>query len=84
MIIFTFEPIFFFLSNPKAGAVRRSSLLFCPNRSSLRGFDPGDVPGTALQRGDAVLRTGVQRDDGAGCGAGVSTGSSFFLGRLMV
>lgn len=30
MIIFTFEPIFFFLSNPKAGAVRRSSLLFCP------------------------------------------------------
>ena len=48
------------------------------------GADPGDVPGTALQRGNAVLRAGVQRDDGAGCGAGMSTGSSFFLGRLMV
>ena len=36
------------------------------------GADPGDVPGGALQCGDAGLRPGLHFDDGIGRGAGLS------------
>ena len=73
----------------RPGRVTRPALSaeLCGRGDAVRGgggADPGDVPGAALQRGNAVLRTGVQRDDGAGCGAGITAGFSFFLGRLMV
>ena len=36
------------------------------------GTDPGNVAGTALKRWHDVFCGGLQRDDGAGCGAGVT------------
>ena len=38
--------------------------------------DPGNVAGIALQRRHGVFCGGLQRDDGAGCGAGVTVGAS--------
>ena len=39
------------------------------------GTDPGNVAGTALQRWHGVFCGGLQRDDGAGCGTGVTIGA---------
>ena len=36
------------------------------------GTDSGNVAGAALQRWHGVFRGGLQRDDGAGCGTGVT------------
>ena len=36
------------------------------------GTDPGNVAGAALQRWHGIFCGGFQRDDGAGCGAGVT------------
>ena len=36
--------------------------------------DPGNVAGAALQRWHGVFCGGLQRDDGAGCGTGVTVG----------
>ena len=38
--------------------------------------DPGNVAGIALQRRHGVFCGGIQRDDGAGCGTGVTVGGS--------
>ena len=38
------------------------------------GTDPGNVAGAALQRRHGVFCGGLQRDDGAGCGTGVTVG----------
>ena len=38
------------------------------------GTDPGNVAGAALQRWHGIFRGGLQRDDGAGCGTGVTVG----------
>ena len=38
--------------------------------------DPGNVAGIALQRRHGVFCGGLQRDDGAGCGTGVTVGGS--------
>ena len=39
------------------------------------GTDPGNVAGAALQRWHGIFRGGLQRDDGAGCGTGVTVGT---------
>ena len=38
------------------------------------GTDPGNVAGAAFQRRHGVFCGGLQRDDGAGCGTGVTVG----------
>ena len=38
--------------------------------------DPGNVAGIALQRRHGVFCGELQRDDGAGCGIGVTAGDS--------
>ena len=43
-----------------------------------RGADPGNVPGHTLQPRHGLLRRGVQRDDGFGCGIGVNIGAVAF------
>ena len=55
----------------------------CPHRLCRRSdggsidmelADLGNVVGTALQRWHRVFCGGIQRDDGAGCGTGVTVG----------
>ena len=48
---------------------RRSHAVCCGG-----GTDPGNVTGTALQRWHGVFCGRLQRDDGAGCGTGVTVG----------
>ena len=48
---------------------RRSHAVCCGG-----GTDPGNVAGAALQRRHRVFCGGIQRDDGAGCGTGVTAG----------
>jgi ZIP family zinc transporter len=48
---------------------RRSHAVCCGG-----GADPGNVTGTALQRWHRVFCGRLQRDDGAGCGTGVTAG----------
>lgn len=50
---------------------RRSHAVCCS-----RGTDPGNVTGTALQRWHGVFCGRLQRDDGAGCGTGVTVGGA--------
>ena len=48
---------------------RRSHAVCC-----RRGADPGNVDGAALQRWHRVFCGRLQRDDGAGCGTGLTVG----------
>ena len=55
-----------------------TELPFCRSHAVCGGggTDPGNVAGAALQRWHGVFCGGLQRDDGAGCGTGVTVGGS--------